>query len=274
MSENRDADARELSPEEQRGAVRERYGSLARADEGGCCGGDTDETASTERLGYDDEDASVAPEAADISLGCGNPEAIANLEEGEKVVDLGSGGGFDCFLAADEVGDEGRVVGVDMTPEMVEKARATAAENGFGNVEFRLGEIENLPTADESFDVLISNCVINLSPDKRRVFEEAYRVLRPGGRVAVSDIVRTGEIPDALVGDLDAVSACVAGAESPEHVKSLLSDAGFVEVTVEPEADAGELVDGYADEFEVPSCADVEPSEVVAPARITAKKPE
>lgn len=264
MNENTESDT-EIPPEEQRGAVRERYGSLARADEG-CCGADTETSVDVERLGYEDEDASVAPEAADFSLGCGNPEAIADLEEGEDVVDLGSGGGFDCFLAADEVGDEGSVVGVDMTPEMVEKARDNAAENGFGNVEFRLGEIENLPAADESFDVLISNCVINLSPDKKRVFEEAYRVLRPGGRVAVSDVVRADDIPDSLVGDIDALSACVAGAEPPEAIGNYLKDAGFVDVNVEPESDSKEFIQDWD--------ARTDPSEFIVSASITATKPE
>jgi len=266
MSENTETDTREPSPEEQRGAVRERYGSLARAEEGGCCGESTDGTASIERLGYDDEDATVAPEASDFSLGCGNPEAIADLEQGEDIIDLGSGGGFDCFLAADEVGDEGRVVGVDMTPEMVEKARANATESDFENVEFRLGEIESLPAADGSFDVVISNCVINLSPDKKRVFEEAYRVLRPGGRLAVSDVVRKGDVPDALVGDLDAVSACVAGAETPESVENYLNEAGFVDVEVTPESDSEEFIQDWD--------ARTDPSEFIVSASITATKPE
>ena len=231
----------ELSPAERRRAVRERYGSIA--DEGGCCdsgGGDA------ERLGYSPEDASI--DAAELSLGCGNPTAIAALEEGETVLDLGSGGGFDCFLAAREVGESGRVVGVDMTPEMVEKARVTAARTDVTNVEFRLGEIEHLPVADASVDVVLSNCVINLSPDKPRVFAEARRVLRPGGRLAVSDVVRTAPFPEDLENDPDSLAGCVSGAATIDALKAMLGDAGFEDVRIRPEDDSREFIREWSDE--------------------------
>lgn len=168
-----------------------------------------------------------------MGLGCGNPHAIASLAEGETVLDLGAGGGFDCFLAGRRVGDAGRVIGVDMTPDMVSKARANAAKLGARNVEFRLGEIEHLPVQDASVDVILSNCVINLSPDKPRVFRDAFRVLKPGGRLAVSDVVALRPLPDALARDIDAVAACVAGAITVDALRAHLQDAGFADVEIE-----------------------------------------
>jgi SAM-dependent methyltransferase len=183
-------------------------------------------------LGYSQEEMAAVPDGANLGLGCGNPQAIAALEPGEAVLDLGSGGGFDCFLAARQVGESGRVIGVDMTPGMVSKARASAAKVGATNVEFRLGEIEHLPVADETVDVILSNCVINLSPDKAAVFQEAHRVLRPGGRLAISDVVLIADMPSALAAQIEALVGCVAGAARVEQVEAWLVEAGFTDVRV------------------------------------------
>ena len=183
--------------------------------ESGCCGVSEDATINaviSKRLGYSDSEINQVPEGADMGLGCGNPKAIAALRAGEVVVDLGSGGGFDCFLSAQEVGETGYVIGVDMTPDMVTKARSNAEKGKYSNVEFRLGEIEHLPVADGTADIIISNCVINLSPDKDSVYREAYRVVKPGGRLSISDIVATETLPDEIQKDLALVSACVGGA--------------------------------------------------------------
>lgn len=200
---------------EMKTAVRERYARAA-TDGGGCCepsccGGST-ATSSDElgrSIGYSEMELAGLPEDANLGLGCGNPTAIASLKEGDTVLDLGSGAGIDCFLAAQQVGPTGKVIGVDMTPEMLERARANAQAGGYANVEFRLGEIEALPVADDSVDVIVSNCVLNLSTDKARVLAEAYRVLKPGGRVVVSDMVSDRPVPSVLEGNLDAVAACL-----------------------------------------------------------------
>jgi SAM-dependent methyltransferase len=270
--ENRDSVANESSSgtaggsddRSRRVAVRRRYGDQAQGSDGDCCTGSTRAQA-VERLGYDAADAEVSPEAAALSLGCGNPTAIDGLSPGEAVIDLGSGGGFDCFLAAREVGPDGRVVGVDMTPEMVETARANAADAPFKNVEFRLGEIGHLPAADVSFDVVISNCVVNLSPDKNGVFEETYRVLRPGGRVAVSDVVKTAALPSAVAADVDALSACIAGAERIDILEDLLTEAGFTDVAITPQDASEEFIREWDDGYDL--------SEYVVSAAITARKP-
>lgn len=177
-----------------------------------------------------------------MGLGCGNPQAIASLQPGETVVDLGSGGGFDCFLAAEAVGDTGCVIGVDMTLEMITKARENAAKAKVNNVEFRLGEIEQLPVADDSVDVIISNCVINLSPEKQKVFQEAFRILKPGGRLAVSDIVATAELPDEVKKDLELYTECIAGAEYMDKLKSMLGEIGFTNVCIKPVDCSKELI--------------------------------
>jgi SAM-dependent methyltransferase len=252
----------------RRAAVRERYGGIAES-EGSCCGDDASGGTDAAALGYDADDLAGAAAEADLGLSCGNPTALAALSPGETVLDLGSGGGFDCFVAAREVGPGGRVVGVDMTPEMVERARATAAdrdEDGVAPVEFRLGEIEHLPVADDAVDVVLSNCVVNLSPDKPQVFREAMRVLRPGGRLAVSDVVLTGDLPAGLRDDLDALSACVAGAAPVDRLEAMLADAGFADVRVEPRADGAEIVDGWDEDHDL--------GDALASARITARAPD
>ncbi|MEM4780679.1 MAG: arsenite methyltransferase [Halalkalicoccus sp.] len=262
-----------LDPAEQRAAVRERYSSIATSGAEGCCAPsdskgaccDGSSTETTEQLGYSVGEIEAVVGDANLGLGCGNPTAIAELESGETVLDLGSGGGFDCFLASQQVGEGGHVIGIDMTPEMVEKARANAEKNDAGNVEFRLGEIEHLPVADESVDVILSNCVINLSPDKPQVFEEAHRVLRSGGRLAVSDVVLTAELPDDLRADPESVSACVAGAATVEELEVLLSDAGFELIGIEPNDDSEAFIREWSDEHD--------PSEYVVAATIEARKP-
>jgi len=181
-----------------------------------------------------------------MGLGCGNPQAIAALEPGETVLDLGSGGGFDCFLAVRQVGETGRVIGVDMTPEMIRKARANAAKSGFQNVEFRLGEIEHLPVADRSVDVILSNCVINLSPDKAAVFQEAFRVLKPGGRLAIADIVATAALPEDIRNDLALRVGCVGGAAAVDEIETFLREAGFREIRIQPKDESRELIREWA----------------------------
>ena len=227
-----------------RNAVRNKYGAIATAslpscgcgESAACCGGagaGPKEIALA--LGYTPADVDHVPEGANMGLGCGNPQAIAALKPGETVLDLGSGGGFDCFLAARQVGEQGKVIGVDMTPEMVAKARANAQNAGAPNVEFRLGEIEHLPVADGSIDLILSNCVINLSPDKQQVYREAFRVLKPGGRIAVSDVVATAAMPASLRNDLALVAACVGGAETIENLERILREAGFESIAVKPQ---------------------------------------
>jgi ubiquinone/menaquinone biosynthesis C-methylase UbiE len=193
-------------------------------------------------MGYSAEELAAAPAGADLGLGCGNPQAIAELKPGEVVLDLGSGGGFDCFLAARQVGPGGRVIGVDMTPEMLERARRNAEAGGYGNVEFRLGEIEHLPLADASVDVVISNCVINLSTDKPAVFREAHRVLRAGGRLAVSDVVATAELPQEILRDPQLYAACAAGAATIPDLERIMAQAGFLDIDIAPKDESREFI--------------------------------
>jgi len=200
-----------------------------------CCNSKQSARDISKSIGYSEEDINNAPDEANLGLGCGNPLALASLKEGETVLDLGSGAGFDCFLAANKVGEKGRVIGVDMTPEMLEKARENARKNNYTNVEFRLGEIESLPVADNFVDIIISNCVINLSPDKNRVFQEAYRVLKPGGRLMVSDIVLTKELPDFIRSSVQAYIGCISGAMLEEEYLGAIEAAGFQDVRVADE---------------------------------------
>jgi len=217
--------------------VREGYGKIAR--QGGsccptssCCGGSNLAQNVSKTVGYTEQEMRVVSEGSNLGLGCGNPVALASLKEGDVVLDLGSGAGFDAFLAAQRIGETGRVIGVDMTPEMVKKAKANARKGGYTNVEFRLGEIEKLPVEDGAIDVIISNCVINLSPEKRKVFEEAFRVLKPGGRLMVSDLVLVKELPAAIKGSIEAYVGCLAGAARREDYLRFLKQAGFESVTV------------------------------------------
>lgn len=227
-----------MKSSEIRKAVREGYANVAKqsnpccATASPCCGGaDVAQTISN-RIGYSEEELESVPEGANLGLGCGNPVALASLRKGESVLDLGCGAGFDCFLAADRVGKEGKVIGVDMTPEMLEKARENARRGNYKNVEFRLGEIENLPLADNSVDVVISNCVINLSPDKKRVFQEAFRVLKPGGRLVVSDIVLSKELPSSIRNSICAYVGCLAGAIMKDEYLKTIKAAGFRKVKI------------------------------------------
>lgn len=227
--------------------MRDRYAEIAKTGSSccsgsSCCGpaGGADEISA--RLGYTEEDLALAPEGANLGLGCGNPQAIADLKPGEVVLDLGAGAGFDCFLAARAVGPTGRVIGVDMTAEMVARARENARKAGMDHVEFRLGEIEHLPVADASVDVIISNCVINLSPDKAAVFRDAFRALRPGGRLAVSDVVATAKLPAEWQEDKALLSGCISGAADIETLITMMSDAGFAGVRIEPKEGSREFI--------------------------------
>jgi len=213
-------------------AERVKKGSSCCGPASPCCGGGNVAQTISKAIGYTDEELKSVPEDSNLGLGCGNPVALASLVEGETVLDLGSGAGFDCFLAANRVGEKGRVIGVDMTPEMIEKARENAQMSNCANVEFRLGEIENLPAADNSVDVVISNCVINLSPDKKRVFGEAFRVLKPGGRLMVSDIVLLKELPDFIKSSVAAYVGCVSGAMMKDEYTEAIKGAGFQEVKI------------------------------------------
>ena len=239
-----------------RKAVRERYAGIAESgaapadtccgESSSCCGSApqaaADQDEISRQLGYSLEELAEAPDGANLGLGCGNPQAIAALKPGEVVLDLGSGAGFDCFLAARAVGETGRVIGVDMTPEMVARAREIARESGHANAEFRLGEIEHLPVADGTADVIISNCVINLSPDKPAVFREAFRALKPGGRLAVSDVVRVAPFPAEWLQDLDLVCSCVTGASSVPELEAVMTEAGFTDISISPKDESKKFI--------------------------------
>jgi SAM-dependent methyltransferase len=218
--------------------VREGYAKIAEQGSSccgsvnSCCGGVDVTQDISRKIGYTEEELKNAPEGANLGLGCGNPVALASLKEGETVLDLGSGAGFDSFLAAKKVGDKGRVIGVDMTPEMIKKAKENAKKGNYRNVEFRLGEIENLPLADASVDVIISNCVINLSPDKEKVFRESFRVLTLGGRLMISDIVLLRELPDYIRKSIEAYIGCLSGAIMKDKYIAMIEKAGFQNVKV------------------------------------------
>lgn len=241
--------------DEIRSAVRENYGKIAASVSAACCCSASSccGTSSEVRLadislglGYSGEDVSAVPEGANMGLGCGNPQAIASLQPGETVLDLGSGGGFDCFLAARAVGDNGHVIGVDMTPEMITTARRNAEKSGFRNVDFRLGELENIPVADGIVDVIISNCVINLSPEKQSVFCEAFRVLKSGGRLAISDVVATAEMPDSIKKDMAMYTGCVSGASFIPEIESMLQQAGFEKTRIRPKDESKTFIRDWA----------------------------
>ncbi|MBN1456050.1 MAG: arsenite methyltransferase [Methanomicrobia archaeon] len=231
-----------MREDELRKTVREGYAKIVKKERSCCapvssCCGSTDWSEEiSKKIGYTDEELKSVPEGANLGLGCGNPIALASLREGEIVMDLGSGAGFDAFLAAARVGNTGKVIGVDMTPEMIERARLNAEKGKYENVEFRLGEIENLPVEDNSIDVVISNCVINLSPDKERVFKEAYRVLKPGGRLMVSDIVLLKELPEPIKNSIDAYIGCISGAMMKDEYLKTIQDAGFENITIVAES--------------------------------------
>jgi len=266
----------EIHNDELRKTVRDAYAQVANADSAGeccgieasCCGTSDDAAINTlisTRLGYSQSDLEAVPSGADMGLGCGNPKAIAALQVGETVVDLGSGGGFDCFLAAKEVGSTGQVIGVDMTPDMVSKARANAERGNFTNVEFRLGEIEHLPIADNVADVVISNCVINLSPNKPQVFRDAFRVLKPGGRVAISDVVATAELPDDMRNDASLIAGCMGNASLIADVEKMMRDAGFEQIRIQPKDESKEFIKDWAPGLNV--------TDFVVSATIEAVKP-
>jgi SAM-dependent methyltransferase len=242
--------------EQIRNAVRRHYSQIAENNQvgnacgcrpsavgGSCC---SDKPVSYEeismKVGYSLADFQQVPDGANMGLGCGNPQAIASLKEGETVLDLGSGGGFDAFLAARQVGKSGKVIGVDMTPEMITLARENARKGQFTQVEFRLGEIEHLPVADQSVDVIISNCVINLSPEKQQVFHEAFRVLKKGGRLAISDVVATSVIPEHVLSDLELYSACVSGASTVSDLEAMLKKAGFSNIRIKPKDESRSFI--------------------------------
>ncbi|SFM47133.1 Ubiquinone/menaquinone biosynthesis C-methylase UbiE [Paenibacillus sp. 1_12] len=236
----------QVSNDQIRQNVRNRYKEIALQPMNtgsSCCEKPVNYKDVSVRLGYSNEELTIVPEGANLGLGCGNPQIIAALQPGEVVLDLGSGGGFDCFLASRQVGEAGRVIGVDMTAEMVSRARSNAIKGGFTNTDFRLGEIEHLPVPDQTVDVIISNCVINLSPVKQQVFNEAYRVLRYGGRLAISDIVTTVELPEEIKNDLDFMySGCISGASSVDELKDMLKQSGFMDVVVEQKDDSKEFI--------------------------------
>jgi SAM-dependent methyltransferase len=264
-----------METETIREMVRARYRDIAARAGSSCCAPaassccepavEPDFDAKAREIGYSDEELAAVPEGANLGLGCGNPLAIAAMKAGETIVDLGSGAGFDCLLAARQVGPTGRVIGVDMTHEMIKKARDNARKVGAANLEFRLGELEHLPIADNTADVIISNCVINLVPDKAQVFREALRVLKPGGRVSVSDVLNIAPLPSDLRADPALLCGCVAGAISAERTEALLRDAGFVDVAIAVKPESRETVASWAPGRGIENC--------VASATVEARKP-
>lgn len=258
-----------MDHQEQKELVRKAYGGIAvqggREEKTGCCSSSSNPNAKARRMGYSETEVDAVADGANLGLGCGNPQGLAAIKPGDVVLDLGSGAGFDCFLAGRATGSEGRVIGVDMTHEMLAKARANAVRMGAANVEFRLGEIEHLPLADASVDVVISNCVVNLSPDKAQVFKEAFRVLKPGGRLVVSDIVNLAPLPETLAKDEQLLCHCVVGAVSPAENEGWLKEAGFAEAKVEAKPESRDMIKDWAPGSGV--------EDFVVSAMITAKKP-
>ncbi len=271
-----------MKQEEIKKVVREGYGKIAKTSgpccppTSSCCGSARPDDVSR-KIGYSEEELSSVPEGANLGLGCGNPVALASLKKGETVLDLGSGPGFDCFLAANKVGKSGKVIGVDMTPDMLDRARENARKGNYTNVEFRLGEIENLPAADNSVDAVISNCVINLAPDKRRVFKEAYRVLKSGGRLMVSDMVLAKELPDAVKNSVEAYIGCLSGAVSKEEYIQAVKDSGFRDVRIVDESHYIELLSdpgarAFVEQFNIPQEVLKEIAESAMSIKVQGKK--
>jgi len=274
--ENETIDKNQAVHDEHRQSVRNAYAKVANAEnaddccgpEASCCGVSDDKSINTlisTRLGYSEIELAKAPSGADMGLGCGNPQAIASLKPGELVVDLGAGGGFDCFLSAHEVGETGHVIGIDMTPDMLSKARNNVVKGGFKNVEFRLGEIEHLPIADETADVIISNCVINLSPNKEQVFKDAFRVLKPGGRLAISDVVSSVELPEEMRNDPALIAGCMGNASLIEDLAAMIRAAGFEKVAINPKDESKAFIRDWAPDHNV--------TDYVVSATIEAVKP-
>lgn len=257
-----------IDPDAVREHVRARYGNIAENGSGccsnadaSCCGSDNDYD---QELGYSPAEVAAVPDGSNLGLGCGNPIAIASIRLGETVLDLGSGAGFDCFLAARQLNGTGRVIGVDMTPTMIAKARDNVRKSNYANIEFRLGEIEALPVADNSIDLVISNCVINLSPEKQRVFREAFRVLKLGGRLAIADVVAIKPLPERIRTQLNAIGACVGGAALVDDLKAMLIDAGFARVEIVPRDGSRSLIAQWTE--------DKNAGDLVVSAFITAHK--
>ena len=275
-----------MKESEIRKTVREGYARIAQREDSccrsmaSCCTDPRSRGELSKNLGYTEDDLKSVPEGSNLGLGCGNPVALASLKEGETVLDLGSGAGFDCFLAAKKVGKRGKIIGVDMTPEMIDKARENARKGGYENVEFRLGEIENLPVADNSADITISNCVINLSPNKKRVFEEAFRTMKPGGRLMVSDIVLLKELPEAIKNSAEAYVGCLSGAIMKDHYLAAIENAGFdgvkiLKETLFPIKDMSNdpTAKAVIEKANVSSGDIAEIGDVVASVRVSATKP-
>lgn len=265
--------------------VRQTYGKIASSDrannntrESSCCSADNSASANSccgttgnsdeisKQLGYSEDELNAVPEGSNLGLGCGNPQAIASIHEGETVLDLGSGAGFDAFLALGKVGVTGKVIGVDMTPEMINKANENAKKRNFTNIEFKLGEIENLPLENNTVDVIISNCVINLSPDKSKVYDEAFRVLKNGGRLAVSDIVSKQPMTDEMKQDSGTYCACISGASSILEIENMLKKSGFENIRIDPKSTSSEFIKNWSNKFASEN--------YVVSASITALKPQ
>ena len=268
-----------MSDTDLKATVRSAYGKIA-LDAAACCGDDCGADEASARIGYSQSELASLPDGANLGLGCGNPVALASLREGDVVLDLGSGAGIDCFLAAQAVGPSGSVIGVDMTPEMLDRANANAVASGYANVEFRLGDLESLPVDDNSVDLVISNCVINLVPDRTQVYREALRVLKPGGRVSVSDTIQTVALPDALLDKEVAKAGCISAVVTKESYLASLSEAGFAEVRIDSEApyppDLGfeeRLIEGLRDEQGVPEEAVRAAARSLVSIMVTAVKP-